>query len=124
VGGTYRDYFDHPLQATATAQDYLEPAPNAATFDPKFTYIDLETTFTARALGLEPLTYNWEFGDGGSTESGNPVIHTFTVTGTVPVTLTVTNDYDTYVAVRPVFVIDPDTQLPTVYLPMLFRNAP
>ena len=124
VGGTYRDYFDNPLQATAAAQDYLEPAPNAATFDPKLTYLDLETAFTGRAYGLPPFTYDWEFGDDGSVASGNPVNHTFTVTGTIPVTLTVTNGYGTDVVVRPVFVFDPGTEPSIIYLPMIFRSAP
>lgn len=126
VGGTYREFFDNPLQATATAQDYSDPAPHAVTFtySPKPTFLEVETTLTASVDGLEPFTYDWQFGDDGSFASGNPVPHTFTMTGAVPVTLTVTNAYDDATLVWPVFVFDPDgPPPPIVYLPLVLRNA-
>ncbi|MBN1890921.1 MAG: PKD domain-containing protein, partial [Thermoflexales bacterium] len=48
-------------------------------------------TFTARvAAGSSPITYAWNFGDGG-TAVANPAYHTFVAGGTYPVVVTVTN---------------------------------
>ena len=126
VGETYRQNYTNPLQAAATAQDYFEAAPNAINFNysPWPGFRGVETTFTATVDGLEPFTYDWHFGDDGSVASGNPVIHTFTLSVTIPVSLTVTNDYGTATVVRPVFVFEPGTEPPLIYMPLILRNAP
>jgi PKD repeat protein len=84
----------------------------------------VETTFTATVDGLEPFTYDWIFGDDGGVASGNPVTHTFTMSVTTPVSLTVTNDYGTAAIVKRVLVFDPGTEPPSVYLPLVGLNAP
>ncbi len=126
VGETYRQYYTNPLQATATAQDYVDPAPNAARiiYLPKPIYDDVETTFTAGVDGFAPFTYDWEFGDDGGVASGNTVDHTFTMTGTIPVTLTVTNDYGTNAFVWTLMVWDPGTDVRWSYMPLILRNGP
>ena len=124
VGATYRQYRSNPLQATATAQDYFEPAPNAIGFttSPGRVYTGDEITFTGTVDGLEPFTYDWIFGDDGSVASGNPVEHTFALPVSVPVSLTVTNDYGSAAFVQRVLVQPPGTP-PSVYLPLVARNA-
>jgi gliding motility-associated-like protein len=49
----------------------------------------LEVIFTDKSTGA--ITYNWDFGDGSSSNAPNPV-HIFPATGSYQVTLTVTND--------------------------------
>jgi uncharacterized repeat protein (TIGR01451 family) len=52
-------------------------------------------TFTGQVNGLPgdpPYTYDWALGDG-STASGDTVAHTYAVTGTLTISLTVTDDY-------------------------------
>jgi PKD repeat protein len=125
VGAAYREYRDHPLQTATAAQDFVQAVPSAANFiyAPWPVFHGVETTFTATVAGLEPFTFDWEFG-GGGVASGNPVTHTFTVSGTIPVSLTVTNDYGTDAVVRSVLVWEPGAEVPLVYLPLTLRNAP
>jgi PKD repeat protein len=46
--------------------------------------------FTNTSIGSEPLTYAWDFGDGGSSTAEHPS-HVYTAPGTFTVTLTTTN---------------------------------
>lgn len=57
---------------------------------------DTETLvrFTSNVRGDEPVTYQWDFGDGATATGQNPT-HTFTEPGTYTVRLTVTNEYGT-----------------------------
>jgi alpha-tubulin suppressor-like RCC1 family protein/PKD repeat protein len=49
----------------------------------------LTVSFTSTVTGgLAPVTYQWDFGDGGTSTASNPS-HTFSTAGTFPVTLTV-----------------------------------
>jgi PKD repeat protein len=50
-------------------------------------------TFTALAVGAEPIAYAWDFG-GGTTGDGVTTTHTFPAGGSYPVTLTVSNCAD------------------------------
>jgi PKD repeat protein len=43
--------------------------------------------------GTAALTYTWDFGDGSAAQTGNPVVHTFTIEGAFTVTLTVTDGF-------------------------------
>jgi hypothetical protein len=64
-------------------------------------------TFRALAIGDEPLTFAWDFGDGGS-DAGSPVSHTYQWGGTYAVTCTVTDvDGDTAACSATVEVIGP-----------------
>jgi uncharacterized repeat protein (TIGR01451 family) len=48
--------------------------------------------FTNTTTGELPITYEWDFGDGGTSTEVNPV-HNYAAVGTYPVTLTATNSY-------------------------------
>ncbi len=50
-----------------------------------------EVTFTGQSVG-EPTSWNWDFGDGGTSTVQNPT-YTYNTAGTYTVALTVTNDY-------------------------------
>jgi len=105
VGQAFRDLFDNPLQTTATAQDYPPFCmPGDVSFDwaPNPVRMNAETTFTAAVgAGKPPFVHSWEFGDDnprseaergdGSSGTGNPIVHVFALSGTFPVTLTVSN---------------------------------
>ena len=126
VGSTYQQYRLHPLQATAAVQDFSDPAPSGIgfTYSPTPSFSGEEITFTATADGLGPFTYDWVFGDDSSVASGKQVDHTFASGGTIPVTLTVTNDYGDAEFVLGVLIF-PDGTVPfTVYLPLVARHAP
>lgn len=47
-------------------------------------------TFAATATGAQPLTYNWNFGDG-STNTGNPALHAYAAGGTYQIRLIVSD---------------------------------
>jgi PKD repeat protein len=55
--------------------------------------------FTDSSTGSTPITYSWDFGDGGTSVSQNPT-HTYGETGTYTVTLTATNSLGTNVSTR------------------------
>ena len=56
------------------------------------TYVitDLTVAFTSEVTGTGPFTYSWDFGDGASSAEPHPV-HTYGVSDTYAVTLTVAN---------------------------------
>jgi PKD repeat protein len=54
----------------------------------------LAVAFTDKSTGATPLTYQWTFGDGGTSTATNPT-HTYTAAGIYSVTLTITNAYGT-----------------------------
>jgi PKD repeat protein len=54
----------------------------------------LVVAFTDKSTGSTPRTYQWNFGDGGTSTAANPT-HTFTAAGIYTVTLTITNSYGT-----------------------------
>ena len=54
----------------------------------------LAVAFTDKSTGATPLTYLWDFGDGGTSTSSNPT-HTYAANGAYAVTLTVTNPFGT-----------------------------
>jgi PKD repeat protein len=61
---------------------------------PQPVYVGVRTAFTASVgSGALPLSYTWRFGDDGSGVSGpsQVVSHTFELSGTFPVSLTVAN---------------------------------
>ncbi len=81
--------------ATATGRITVTPgvAP-VADFSPReeSLAIGTEVTFTNLTVGTAPLTYSWDFGDGGSSEAVNPT-HTYGELGGYTVTLRAVNAY-------------------------------
>jgi hypothetical protein len=91
IGATYRSYYDNPLQVITAQQVYRCTVPEVAESWSAPISAGNPVTFTALVTGGQlPFTYMWMFGDDGSMDKGTPVSHTFEVTGTFPVTLTVT----------------------------------
>jgi PKD repeat protein len=52
----------------------------------------LAVAFTDKSTGSTPRTYQWSFGDGGTSNLANPT-HTYAAAGVYTVTLTITNSY-------------------------------
>lgn len=82
-------------------------------FGPLSGIAPLDVQFTdMSSSGTAPYEYAWDFGDGETSEDQNPA-HTYTITGTYTVSLTITdvNDKtdtytrDQYIVVRPPFLI-------------------
>ena len=74
--------------------DYVEGAPQVSiSADPTEGDIPLEVSFTSNATDPDgdALDYEWDFGDGATSDEENPT-HTYTETGTFEAELTVTDD--------------------------------
>jgi hypothetical protein len=125
IGATYSSYHTHPLEVTAAAQSY-DCSPAGVSFSwPPGVIAGMETTFTASVSeGQAPFTFAWEFGDDGSSASGNPVVHTFTLTGTYPVTLTVRNACGTAEPVSNDVTVFAGGEVHLAYLPLLLKVHP
>jgi PKD repeat protein len=63
----------------------------------------LAVAFTDKSTGSTPRTYQWTFGDGGTSTVANPT-HTYTASGLYTVTLTVTNSYGTDTATKSEYI--------------------
>jgi len=125
IGATYRSYHTHPLEVAAAAQSY-DCRPAGVSFSwPPGTIVGTETTFTASVSeGQAPFTFAWGFGDDGSSASNNPVAHTFTFTGTFPVTLTVSNACGTAEPVVKHVTVFAPGEVHLAYLPLLLKAHP
>ncbi len=78
VGATYQSYKDNPLQVNVFNQTYNCKPHEIEITAPDTAQVDAEVKFEAIVgKGLEPFTYNWDFGDGSSTGSGNPAVHAY-----------------------------------------------
>jgi PKD repeat protein len=76
---------------TVTNAPPVPVAPVAAfTSSARSGYAPLSVTFTDTSAGTSPLTYAWNFGDGGTSVIRNPS-HTFDAEGTYTIKLSVTN---------------------------------
>ncbi|MBX3056296.1 MAG: alpha amylase N-terminal ig-like domain-containing protein [Anaerolineae bacterium] len=62
--------------------------------------------FTNTTTGQQPLSYEWDFGDGNGSTDPNPT-HVYAEPGTYTVTLTATNEFETAV-VADTFVVNPE----------------
>ena len=60
----------------------------------------LAVAFTDQSGGSTPRTYQWDFGDGGTSTLANPT-HTYAAEGIYSVTLTITNSYGSDSATKP-----------------------
>jgi hypothetical protein len=128
VGAAYQSYQANPLQATATAQSYeppCEPGGVDFTWAPRPVHVGVTTTLTATvASGQPPFTFTWTFGDDGSLVAGNPVTHVFALSGTFPVSLTVSNACSTAAPLVHLILVSEPGTTKLVYLPLVVRDAP
>jgi hypothetical protein len=94
-------YYPESGNATVTATQVttldfaLDPQVCVPITNTDFTWLPITptigeaVTFTASAEGSAPISYAWDFGDGGG--AGSPVNHTYNVAGDYTVILTATN---------------------------------
>ncbi|MBN1140012.1 MAG: PKD domain-containing protein, partial [Anaerolineae bacterium] len=78
---------DTPEVTIPVTMTVLEPATIA---DVAYTITGTQVAFDATVTGVEPLTYTWTFGDGGTSSEEDPT-HTYVWTGCYTPTLTVSN---------------------------------
>jgi PKD repeat protein len=99
-GGYYADLTidsNDPDTPMATLPVTLTVWAPAAIMDVTYDIVDLTVTFDATAVGEEPVNFNWDFGDTGTSTDEDPV-HTFGDYGCYTVTLDVDNvcGFDTW----------------------------
>jgi uncharacterized membrane protein len=75
---------------TTVSQPCIPPENPDFVWSPENPTVGDTMTFLASATGTPPLTYNWEFGDGGSA-TGEQVFYFYEASGVYTVKLTVTN---------------------------------
>lgn len=100
--------------STYTATLNITAAPEAATavFTQTGALVVGQTVFfTNSSTGTEPISYLWDFGDGGTSTDTNPS-HQYTAAGVYTVTLTATNDYGSSTAtitieIQPIYLYLP-----------------
>lgn len=97
ISGQKLDGFNKSIEITVTEPGDDDTSSPVATIeaDPDTGAAPVQVYFTGNVTGGDaPLTYAWDFDDGGTSSSQNPT-HTFTSEGTYNVTFTVTdNDGD------------------------------
>ena len=82
-------------------------APEAAfSYSPKSPLVGKKVFFTNKSTGTEPLSYEWDFGDGGSSTETNPQ-HVYVKPGTYLVRLTATNPWGSDTATTRITVAQP-----------------
>ncbi|MGC9025693.1 MAG: S8 family serine peptidase, partial [Chloroflexia bacterium] len=98
---------DEPQVTVPVTMTVLEPVNNVDfAWTPSTPVVGEMVTFTATASGTGPLTYNWDFGDGG-TASGITATHAYTAAGNYVVTLVVGNVCNQVVVTHTVTVVPP-----------------
>ena len=113
------------VSGTQTVQDFTLTPICIACSGVDFSWTPITPTvgevisFTAVASGSLPITYTWDFGDGGI-GSGADVTYIFTDTGTYTVTLTVDNCAGTPVVKE--YIIEIAPEMWEIFLPMSLRN--
>jgi PKD repeat protein len=79
-------------EATLAQQVLVSGAPEAAFQDNSPVCLGVQMVFTNTTGGIEPITYLWAFGDGGTATETNPV-HLYTAAGSYTVTLEASNEW-------------------------------
>ena len=75
-------------------------------YSPEAPWVGEKVTFTNKSTGTEPLSYEWNFGDGGSSTETNPQ-HVYAAPGTYQVSLTATNPWGSDTATAEITVSQP-----------------
>ncbi|CAG0935748.1 hypothetical protein TFLX_04598 [Thermoflexales bacterium] len=110
----------YPLNNTATITTTIADIPISglvATNDSP-TVIGQPTTFQATITAGSNVSFVWNFGDGTAPVSGNPVAHTYALTGTYTAIVTATNSASVLTATTQAVVV-PFYKL---HLPIVMRN--
>jgi hypothetical protein len=95
-------------------------APDASfTYHPSVPVVGEEVHFSNHSTGSEPITYEWDFGDGSPPISEKNPTHTYTKAGQYTVTLSAVNGFGT---AEPVFVNAKITVVTRIYAPLLMRS--
>jgi PKD repeat protein len=92
------------------------PALAVAATGPATATVDTPVSFTGSSGGIQPLSYAWDFDDGGSSTKQNPT-YTYIAAGTYDVVLTVTD------SCAPTPITDTDTFSIVVSCPTLTATA-
>jgi hypothetical protein len=103
---------DEPQVTVPVQMTVLEPVDLASV---TYTINGFEVTFDATATGAAPLTFAWDFGDGGTSNLEDPT-HVYTTGGCYQVTLTVSNQCGEVTWTGQVCLNR------YIYLPVVFRN--
>ncbi len=97
---TYTTAGSYTVKLKVTNAYGSETATGTVNFSPKAAFSPLSSViktgdtlnFTNNSTGTAPLSYEWNFGDGGTSTQANPS-HTYTAAGSYTVSLKVTNAY-------------------------------
>jgi uncharacterized repeat protein (TIGR01451 family) len=118
ITSTARD--PNPLNNTASITTTIADIPisGLVATNNSPTVIGHPTTFQATITTGSNVTYAWNFGDGTAPVSGNPVAHTYAMTGTYTAIVTATNSVSVMTATTRAIVIP----LYKIYMPMVMRN--
>jgi hypothetical protein len=118
ITSTARD--PYPLNNTTTITTTIADIPITslvATNDSPTT-LGSPTTFQATIINGSNVMYVWNFGDGTPTVSGNPVAHTYALTGTYIAIVTATNSVSVMTATTQASI----NPLYKIYMPIVMRN--
>jgi PKD repeat protein len=90
--------------------------PEAAfSYSPESPLVGKKVTFTNESTGTEPLSYEWDFGDGGASTAINPQ-HVYAEPGTYLVRLTATNPWGSDTATAEITVSQPPLSVDVNYM--------
>jgi len=91
-------------------------APVAAfSYSPKSPWVGQKVSFTNKSTGTEPLSYEWDFGDGDTSTETNPR-HVYVKPGTYEVRLTATNPWGSDTATAKITVSQPPLSVNVRYM--------
>ncbi len=102
---------------TATVEE--QPIAGLQAVNDSPTEIGNTTNLWATVTAGSNITYEWNFGDG-VTDTGNPVAHTYGLTGTYTAIVTATNSVNSQMATTQVSITEVITHY--LYLPLIMRN--
>jgi hypothetical protein len=111
------------LKTTAVVIIIGDPPVAGFTYAPAAPVAGEEVSFTNTTTGSEPITYEWTFGDGGSSTAEHPT-HVYAEAGSYVVTLTATNAFgeDTYTETIVVSAVEPPPPAVfTLFLPIILQ---